>query len=107
MIWFWNQYCPDPDQRRAWTAAPARAERLSGLCPTHLVIAEHDVLRSENEDFARRLQQAGVALTTQWLAGAIHGALTMCSESPTMQLALREIGDRIRTHLSRSATETR
>ena len=99
MMWFWDQYCPDLDQRSEWKAAPARAERLTGLCPTHLVIAEHDVLCSENEHFAQRLMQEGVPLTTQWLHGAIHGALTMCPESPTMANALKELGCQIRIHL--------
>ena len=100
MKWYWDQYCPDHAQRRDWKAAPARAETLTGLCATHLVIAEHDVLRSENEIFAQRLKQAAVPLTTQWLPGAIHGALTMCAESPTMRASLQELGCKIQLHMN-------
>ena len=99
MIWFWDQYCPNLDQRAHWMAAPGRASELQGLCPTHLVIAQQDVLRSENEAFAHRLRDAGVVCEVQLLEGAIHGALTMCPDLPTMERATETLCTHIRAQL--------
>ena len=74
MLWFWDQYTTDPDERAEITASPLRAtaEDLAGL-PTALVInGEADVLRDEGEAYARNLRAAGVDVTATRYGGAIH-----------------------------------
>ena len=73
MIWFWNQYCPDADQRRNPLAVPIRCENLSGLPPAFVVVAEHDPLRDDGHVYAERLKAAGVAVTFRPGLGLIHG----------------------------------
>ena len=74
MMWFWDQYTADPQQREEITASPLRAsiEQLRGLPPTLLINAEADVLRDEGEAFANKLREAGVPVTAVRFQGTIH-----------------------------------
>nr|WP_202447441.1 alpha/beta hydrolase [Streptomyces sp. SID5468] len=53
-------------------AAPARAADLTGLPATSLLVCDLDPARDEALDHARRLMDAGVAVTTRNLPGAWH-----------------------------------
>ncbi len=74
MMWFWDQYTANPQQREEITASPLRAsiEQLQGLPPTLLINAEADVLRDEGEAFANKLREAGVPVTAVRFQGTIH-----------------------------------
>lgn len=74
MMWFWDQYTADPQQRDEITASPLRAsiEQLTGIPPTLLINAEADVLRDEGEAFANKLREAGVPVTAARFQGTIH-----------------------------------
>jgi acetyl esterase/lipase len=74
MRWFWDQYTTDDDQRNEITASPLRAnlDQLAGLPPALVITGEADVLRDEGEAYARKLRQAGVAVTAVRYQGIIH-----------------------------------
>ena len=74
MVWFWDQYTTDPDERAQITASPLRAtaDDLSGLPKALLINGEADVLRDEGEAYARNLRAAGVDVTATRYGGAIH-----------------------------------
>jgi acetyl esterase len=74
MMWFWDQYTANLQQRDEITASPLRAsiEQLKGLPPTLLINAEADVLRDEGQAFANKLRQAGVPVTAVQFQGTIH-----------------------------------
>ena len=77
MIWFWDHYLPESSRRGEPDASPLHTENLSGLPPTVILTAEHDVLRDEGEAYATRLQEANVSVDLQRYAGQMHGFFTL------------------------------
>ncbi len=75
--WFLAQYAPDHSQRADARLSPLLAADFSGLAPAVVVTAEFDVLRDEGEDYARRMQAAGVQVKLMRCNGMIHGFLSM------------------------------
>ncbi|GAN01252.1 esterase/lipase [Mucor ambiguus] len=75
MQFFWDQYVPDQADRDNILACPMRAskEELSGLPPALIISAEADVLRDDAENFARKLMDANVVVTTTRVLGVLHG----------------------------------
>jgi acetyl esterase len=71
--WYWQQYAATPADLEHPDLAPLRSDRLATLPPTLLVTAEHDPLRDEGEELARRLAEEGVAVTATRYLGQIHG----------------------------------
>ncbi len=70
--WYWEQYADeaawdDPD------VAPLRSDRLATLPPTLVATAEHDPLRDEGEELARRLAEEGVETVGIRCLGQTHG----------------------------------
>ncbi|MFB5676619.1 alpha/beta hydrolase [Paenibacillus terreus] len=74
MQWFWDQYTTDAAERNQITASPLRAskEQLEGLPQALIITAEADVLRDEGEAYARKLLEAGVAVTSARFQNIIH-----------------------------------
>ena len=72
--WMRDLYIPNPDERKSALAAPLRAslEQLKGLPPALIQVAENDILRDEGEAFGRKLDEAGVEVTTIRYDGMIH-----------------------------------
>ena len=73
MKWYWELYLSTDDDASNPYAAPAVAKDLSGLPPALVITAEFDPLRDEGEEYARRLQAAGVPTTCSRYDGMIHG----------------------------------
>ena len=80
MKWFWDNYTTDANQRNEIYASPLRATtaQLKGLPPALVQTAGADVLRDEGEAYARKLDEAGVPVTSVRYNGMIHdyGCLT-------------------------------
>lgn len=68
-----------------YTAAPARAEDLSGLPPTLVIVGGADGFRDEDIAYALRLSQAGVPTALHVIPGAPHGVQMFAGTSPAMQ----------------------
>ncbi len=85
--WMYDQYTTDPNERKEIYVAPLRAttNQLSGLPPTLIQVAESDVLRDEGEAYGRKLDEAGVTVTTVRYNGMIHdfGLLNGLAHLPT------------------------
>ncbi|WP_448681506.1 alpha/beta hydrolase [Pseudomonas nicosulfuronedens] len=103
MQWFWDSYTTDPKQRVEIYASPLRAtiDQLKGLPPTLIQTAESDVLRDEGEAYGRKLDAAGVAVTSVRYNGMIHdyGLLNVVSQVPAVQAAMRQAGEELKVHL--------
>jgi acetyl esterase len=86
MMWMYDHYTKDPKQRKEIYASPLQAtkEQLKGLPPALIQVAENDILRDEGEAYGRKLDEAGVKVTTIRYNGVIHdfGMLNGLAEIP-------------------------
>jgi acetyl esterase/lipase len=92
MEWFWNAYAPDSKTRRAPYVSPSEAtiDQLRGLPPAVAIMAEHDILVDEAEDYVRKLMHAGVPVAATRYVGVTHGFVTLDSlaQSPAARNAI-------------------
>lgn len=100
MMWFWDQYCPDPARRDDPTLSPLRAPDLSGSPPALILTAGSDPLRDEGEAYGARLAQAGVTVDTVRCDGLVHGFLSMINQATSAACAF----DRVVAAIMRAAT---
>ena len=75
--WFRDHYLNSPADGHDWRASPARAETMAGLPPAYVMTAGADPLRDEGNEYAERLQAAGVPVTFKTFPGQFHGFFTM------------------------------
>jgi acetyl esterase len=101
----WDIYAPDTKTRQNPYAVPMRAsiEQLSGLPPALIITAENDPLRDEGEAYARKLKEAGVAVTATRYNGLIHDFVLLNGVHSVAgtQAALKQISVSIREALSK------
>jgi acetyl esterase len=90
--WFRDHYLRSPADADDWRASPARVKTLAGLPPAYVLTAGADPLRDEGEEYARRLEQAGVAVTYRTFPGQFHGFFTMGKLLDQANVAARDIG---------------
>jgi len=103
MKWFWDNYTTDARQRNEIYASPLRATsaQLKGLPPALIQTAGADVLRDEGEAYARKLDEAGVTVTSVRYNGMIHdyGLLNVVSQVPAVRSALLQACEELKQHL--------
>jgi acetyl esterase/lipase len=89
MKWMYDLYIPDPAKRQDIYASPLQAtlEQLQGLPPALIQVAESDILRDGGEAYGRKLDEAGVKVTTVRYNGMIHdfGLLNGLAEVPAVR----------------------
>lgn len=95
MRWFWEQYVPDPADRRDPRAAPLHAD-LSGLPPTLLIGAGLDCLLDDTLRLAERLRLAGTQHVLSVYADLPHGFATLASAVSRADDAVSEAADALR-----------
>ncbi|MBU8906251.1 alpha/beta hydrolase [Desertibacillus haloalkaliphilus] len=100
MHWFADQYFSTEDEKVHPYAAPIRAKDLSGLPPALVFTAEYDVLRDEGENYAKRLQEAGVPVEVKRYDGQIHGFFWMPVLMDDAHDALQRISDTLKKAFS-------
>ncbi|MFI8236968.1 alpha/beta hydrolase [Streptomyces sp. NPDC085866] len=81
MKWFWDAYTTDDAERAEVHASPLQAslEELRGLPTTLVITDEADVLRDEGEQYANKMREAGVDVTSVRVAGMVHDFLLLDS----------------------------
>lgn len=86
MKWMWDLYIPGAKDRKDHHASPLQStlEQLKGLPPALIQVAENDILRDEGEAYGRKLDEAGVEVTTIRYDGMIHdfGLLNALANEP-------------------------
>jgi acetyl esterase len=92
ILWFRDHYLSGAADVGDWRASPARAKTLIGLPPAYVLTAGADPLRDEGDEYARRLKEAGVAVTHRTFPGQFHGFFTMGKLLQQANVAAGEIG---------------
>ncbi len=84
---------PVPAQRGrpAQSACLPMLADLKGLPPAHLVAAEADPLLADGDRFARRLREAGVAVTARTFPGMFRGFVNLPDRLPCVERYNAEI----------------
>ncbi len=78
MKWFWGHYVDGSSlPPRDPGVSPLFAASLAGLPPAFVSTAEFDPLRDEGEDYARKLEMAGVPVELTRYNGVFHGFALM------------------------------
>jgi acetyl esterase len=91
VAWYIDQYLPNKMDRYEAYASPLLAEDLSHLPPAFVALAGFDPLRSEGEDYAIRMQEAGVEVTLVNYPTMIHGFAKITAFHQSEEV-LKEIG---------------
>lgn len=103
MKWMYDMYIPDPEKRQDIYASPLQAtvEQLQGLPPTLIQVAESDILRDGGEAYGRKLDEAGVTVTTVRYNGMIHdfGLLNGLAEVPAVRSLFVQAAAELKKHL--------
>ncbi len=103
MKWFWDNYTTDSNERSEIYASPLRAmtEELRGLPPALVQTAGNDVLRDEGEEYARKLDVAGVDVIATRYSGMIHdwGLLNPISQVPATRASLLQVAEELKRRL--------
>ncbi|MFD6859217.1 alpha/beta hydrolase fold domain-containing protein [Rhodococcus sp. NPDC060090] len=93
--WFWMQYLDAPGDASNPYAVPSRAGDPSGLPPALVLTNEYEVGRDEAEDYAARLEAAGVDATVRRFDGLVHGVFWMSGAVPRSNEVLAAVCDYI------------
>ena len=104
MKWMWDQYTTNAKERASIYTSPLQAsiDQLKGVAPAVIVVAENDILRDEAEAYGRKLDQAGVEVSTVRFNGTIHdfGLLNVLADLPSTKSMLDFAGNQIRKYLN-------
>ena len=96
-------YTTDPKERKEIYASPLQAtvEQLKGLPPALIQVAESDILRDEGEAYGRKLDEAGVKVTTVRYDGMIHdfGLLNGLAEEPAVRSLFEHAAAELKKYL--------
>ncbi len=101
--WFCKKYLPAGVPYSDPRASILLADDLSGMPPTYLVTAGFDPLRDEGESFARRLADAGAAVTLRREPDLIHGFASMLGISVRCREALAQAAGALQSGLGGNA----
>lgn len=103
MKWLFNQYTTSEEGRKDIYISPLQAsvEELKGLPPTLIIVAENDILRDQGEALGRKLDEAGVEVSTIRFNGVIHdwGMLNGYARLPETYLLIETCAAMLKRHL--------
>lgn len=95
MKWFWGHYLAEGECLDNPYLTPLKADNLAHLPSTTIITADIDPLRTDGEQYAKRLDDAGVTVNYQNFEGVVHeffGMTAVLSEArEAVQLAADDL----------------
>ncbi|TWI13072.1 alpha/beta hydrolase [Sphingobacterium siyangense] len=99
----WDDYLPNKEKRKEIYASPllATIDQLKALPPALVITEENDVLRDEGEAYAKKLDEAGVNVTSIRYNGMIHDFVIMdaLKNETAVKMSISAISDFLNSHL--------
>jgi acetyl esterase/lipase len=108
MKWFFDLYATDTQRQEIYVSPlQATVEQLKGLPPALIQVAESDVLRDEGEAYGRKLDEAGVTVTTVRYDGMIHdfGLLNGLAQEPAVRSLFEHAAAELKKYLQREGDQ--
>jgi acetyl esterase len=102
----WEHYLGGPRTGAPAHASPASCDRLEGLAPAYIDVAEYDALRDEAIAYAQRLLSAGVSVELHVWPRIPHAVELFTPDVDVSRQLLRAQGHAL-GRLARTATEAR
>lgn len=90
---YMNLYQSGEEDRQNPYFAPLQAEHYRDLPDTLIITGEFDPLRDEGEEYARRLQDAGVSVRMHRIMDAVHGFFLLPTRYPAVKETYEYIND--------------
>lgn len=104
MNWMFDKYAPNSEKRSEiyLSVMNATREQLQGLPPALIQVAENDILRDEGEAYGRKLDEAGVPVTTVRYLGVVHdfGLLNAMATLPPVQSLITHAAAELKKYLA-------
>jgi acetyl esterase len=98
--WFYRQWVPDTTRWSDPHVSPLHADSFAGLPATFVVACEHDPLRDQSEEYARRTDVAGVPTTVRREPGMVHNFMLWDLASPACAAAADRVAADMATALA-------
>lgn len=95
--WYWEQYAATAADLEHPDLAPLRSDRFDTLPPTLVLTCEHDPLRDEGEELARRLADAGVEVVATRYLGQVHGIWRHPGVFPSAEPMMAQVAGFVRS----------
>jgi acetyl esterase/lipase len=102
MQWMFDLYVTEAQRQEIYVSPlQATVEQLKGLPPALIQVAESDILRDEGEAYGRKLDEAGVKVTTVRYDGMIHdfGLLNGLAEEPAVRSLFEHAAAELKKYL--------
>jgi len=104
MDWFLTHYLNDDSERDDVRMSPGLATDLFGLAPALVYTAGFDLLCDEGEDYARRLESAGVPVVFRCYESLTHSFTSLGGLAPAALHAQQEIARDVDLLLSKGTS---
>ncbi len=106
ILWFRQNYLPDPKLESDPRASPLFEQDVSGLPPALVVTAGFDPLRDEGRAYADRMAAAGAKVESVCAEGLMHGFLNTAGAIDAAEDMMKLIADRLKQALALSPVAT-
>ena len=98
MMWFWDHYLEKLENGEATEYATLlSSDSLKSLPPTHVMLAEYDVLNSEGQALIERLKDSGVTVTSKQYDGQLHGFVHFAAAFDSHAEAMTDVADVVKS----------